>query len=257
MILAEALIAIACAQAPAPKDAAPPPAAAKAPPASDPPSLDDALGIGGDGTDRSRTDRDAKVERSLSGAPPRDILESAIADMRRSKELLEASEAGLPARRAQESAVRKLDELIASAERMQQERNQQQGQQQQGQQQQGKQQKGKQGGDQQRPGEDTDGRQEDKDGSPRGDGRQGGEREGKADDGRRNRDASTSDSTEPPQNVDPTTADAQFDESRAEWGRLPPRVREAVRQGFRDPMSAAYRRLTQEYYRRLAEERAR
>jgi hypothetical protein len=51
--------------------------------------------------------------------------------------------------------------------------------------------------------------------------------------------------------------DAQFDESRAEWGRLPPRVRDAVRQGFRDPMSAAYRRLTQEYYRRLAEERGR
>lgn len=47
---------------------------------------------------------------------------------------------------------------------------------------------------------------------------------------------------------------AQFDESRVEWGQLPPRVRDAVRQGVRDPMSAAYRRLTQEYYRRLAEE---
>jgi hypothetical protein len=57
--------------------------------------------------------------------------------------------------------------------------------------------------------------------------------------------------------VEAAATDAQFDESRAEWGRLPPRVREAVRQGFRDPMSAAYRRLTQEYYRRLAEERAR
>ena len=54
--------------------------------------------------------------------------------------------------------------------------------------------------------------------------------------------------------MEPTTTDAQFDESRAEWGRLPPRVREAVRQGLRDPMSAAYRRLTQDYYRRLAEE---
>ncbi len=247
----------ALAQAPAPREVVPPPTSAppEGAPATDPPSLDDALGIGGDGPDRSGGDRDAKVDRSLSGAPPRDILESAIADMRRSKELLEARESGLPARRAQESAVRKLDELIASAERMQQERKQQQGQQQQGQQQQGKQ--GSQGRDKrQRPGDGEEGGQEEQDGDPRGD-RQGGEREGKADDGRRSRDASTSDSTEPPQLVDPTTADAQFDESRAEWGRLPPRVREAVRQGFRDPMSAAYRRLTQEYYRRLAEERAR
>ncbi|MFM9146006.1 MAG: hypothetical protein ACKORL_11810, partial [Phycisphaerales bacterium] len=62
---------------------------------------------------------------------------------------------------------------------------------------------------------------------------------------------------EPPEAVDPTDQLAQFDESRAEWGRLPPRVREAVRQGLRDPMSAAYRRLTQDYYRRLAEEQRR
>ena len=47
---------------------------------------------------------------------------------------------------------------------------------------------------------------------------------------------------------------AQLEEGRVEWGRLPPRVRDAVRQGMRDPMSAAYRRLTQEYYRRMAEE---
>ena len=41
---------------------------------------------------------------------------------------------------------------------------------------------------------------------------------------------------------------------RSEWGRLPARVRDAVRQGMRDPMSASYRRLTQDYYRRMAEE---
>ena len=60
--------------------------------------------------------------------------------------------------------------------------------------------------------------------------------------------------SQPPGAVDPADMAAQFDESRVEWGQLPPRVRDAVRQGVRDPMSAAYRRLTQEYYRRLAEE---
>jgi len=244
----------ALAPAPAPREVVPPPTSAppEGAPATDPPSLDDALGIGGDGPDRSGGDRDAKVDRSLSGAPPRDILESALADMRRSKELLESSEPGIPARRAQESVVRKLDELIASAERMQQERDRKGGKPQDQQApKQGQRKPGKQGSTQ-------DGEQEGQDGEerPKG-GQQGGRRKGESDDGRRSASASDADAEELPPNVDPTTMDAQFDESRAEWGRLPPRVRDAVRQGFRDPMSAAYRRLTQEYYRRLAEERGR
>jgi hypothetical protein len=71
---------------------------------------------------------------------------------------------------------------------------------------------------------------------------------------RRDGAAREADASQPPTMVDPTDVAAQFDESRVEWGQLPPRVRDAVRQGVRDPMSAAYRRLTQEYYRRLAEE---
>lgn len=236
----------------APAQAAPP--AAKSPaPSADPPSLDDALGLG-DGKKPATTDDHAEeLGRSLDGAKPRDILASALDDMRRSARLLDENEAGLPTKRVQESVVRKLDELIATAQRMQQEKkNQQQSSGSQGQQQQ--QQQKKNGGKKQDGSE-----QEGKDGQrdePRENGQQRGGRDGKSpqdEGGKRRRDGDAT-SNEPPETADPTTTDAQFDESRAEWGRLPPRVREAVRQGLRDPMSAAYRRLTQDYYRRLAEE---
>ena len=40
----------------------------------------------------------------------------------------------------------------------------------------------------------------------------------------------------------------------ASWGQLPPRVREQLMQGMGESYSAVYRRLTERYYRRLAEE---
>lgn len=218
---------------------APPPAA----PVS-PPSLDEALGLEGAGAvDTPGSDLDA----ALAGAPPKDILESALADMKRSLRLLEARETGLPTKRVQESVVRKLDELIATAQRMQQQQQQQQQQQGRGGQQRGQRQEGqrdggeRQGANEPRPAEGDGSRQR-----PKG-------TEGEAAD-RREGAASEADATRPPDAADPGDGSAQFDESRVEWGQLPPRVREAVRQGVRDPMSAAYRRLTQEYYRRLAEE---
>jgi len=48
-----------------------------------------------------------------------------------------------------------------------------------------------------------------------------------------------------------------LEESGAEWGRLPQRVRDLIRQGSRDRVSSVYRRLTEEYYRRMAEDAAR
>lgn len=234
------------------QDPAGPRAVPSTPPAPDGPSLDEVLGIGGGPKDRSSAERSERVERSLSGAEPREILDSAIADMRRSAELLRELETGLQTRRAQESAVRKLDELIASAERLSRERNQgaQSGSQQQQRRPSGRQDQGKQGS--------SEGRQDEPRGGTEPGDRRGGRRdERSADDGSRNPTAGDADASQPPPTVDPTTQDAQFDEGRAEWGRLPPRVRDAVRQGFRDPMSAAYRRLTQDYYRRLAGEGAR
>ena len=45
-----------------------------------------------------------------------------------------------------------------------------------------------------------------------------------------------------------------LEESRAEWGSLPPRVRDQLLQGRKEKFSSLYQQLTQEYYKRLAEE---
>jgi hypothetical protein len=45
-----------------------------------------------------------------------------------------------------------------------------------------------------------------------------------------------------------------LEESRTEWGHLPQRVREMLQQGSTDVYSSLYRRLTIEYYLRLAEQ---
>ncbi|MEO0715799.1 MAG: hypothetical protein AAFY58_02280 [Planctomycetota bacterium] len=44
--------------------------------------------------------------------------------------------------------------------------------------------------------------------------------------------------------------------NRAAWGALPERTREALLQGSSEPFSVLYQRLTERYYRRIAEEAA-
>ena len=237
-----------------------PPSVPNVPPvpttANKPPSLDEALGLG-DGGKQSDTTTDAsELQRSLDGAKPRDILNSAIDDMKHSAQLLEANDSGISTRRVQESVVRKLDELIATAQRMKQQQSQQ-GQESQGQSGKGKNQGKDQGAKDGKDGQDGKDGKDGKKPEPSENGQPRGGRDGKQDqagaDGKRRKDGDAT-SNEPPEQADPTMTNAQFDEARAEWGRLPPRVREAVRQGLRDPMSAAYRQLTQDYYRHLAEE---
>ncbi len=46
----------------------------------------------------------------------------------------------------------------------------------------------------------------------------------------------------------------RLDVARAAWGALPARVRDSLMQGSSDQFSSLYEALTQEYYRRLAEE---
>ena len=89
---------------PAPTPVQPPvPAQPSTPSAADKaPSLDEALGLG-DGAKQSNTTTDASdLQRSLDGAKPRDILNSAIDDMKHSAQLLEANDSGISTRRVQE-----------------------------------------------------------------------------------------------------------------------------------------------------------
>lgn len=53
---------------------------------------------------------------------------------------------------------------------------------------------------------------------------------------------------------DPQAPDQPLKEQLAEWGNLPPRLRDQLRQGKDDRYSDLYKLLTQQYYRRLAEE---
>lgn len=214
-----------------------------------PPSLDEALGIKGGEKAPAPDTHTEDLERNLEGGKPRDILSSALADMKQSEKLLQAQEVGLSTRRVQESVVRKLDELIATAQRMKQKQQQQQQQQQSGSESSSSksQQSGKKTGKDGSNGQDE----------PKEQGQERGGRDGKKESkegGSQRNQQGDANSNDPPEFADSTLTDAQFQEGRAEWGRLPPRVRDAVRQGLRDPMSSAYRRLTQEYYRRLAEE---
>ncbi len=61
------------------------------------------------------------------------------------------------------------------------------------------------------------------------------------------------------ENTPPGRQDGQLnpeiDSARAAWGALPERVRDALFQGRSDRYSSLYERLTEAYYRRLAEER--
>jgi len=53
---------------------------------------------------------------------------------------------------------------------------------------------------------------------------------------------------------DPVDGGKMLDESQSEWGNLPERVRDVIRQGSRDRIASLYQRLTEEYYRRMAED---
>ena len=73
--------------------------------------------------------------------------------------------------------------------------------------------------------------------------------------------ASASGNTANPGRFSPGGTPAQQDgavgplrQSRVEWGNLPPRLRDEVSQGVNERSSALYRRLTDAYFRRLAEE---
>ena len=60
----------------------------------------------------------------------------------------------------------------------------------------------------------------------------------------------------PPPAMDPLLGGV-LEESSSEWGALPSRVRDMLRQGRQENYSLIYERMTAEYYRRLAEEQKR
>ncbi len=203
---------------------APPPAPAPEPTpvkADAPPSLDELLGLTKDreAAQEEPTDIIEKLtggEEAGAGVDIAAVFLEAVNSMGKSAALLlDQRSAGLATQRFQEEAMLKLDTLIAQAQRQSKPQNKPSSQQSQQQSPPEQQQQDQQ---QSAPGTNV---------SRDGDNRPG---------------------------MKQTNLDGAINETGSEWGNLPPRVRDLLRQGRGDAVARLYERLTEIYYERLAEE---
>ncbi len=185
------------------------------------PTLDELLGIegaaGGEAdAPRLPDERDeAELEELLSGREIASEFRQAVDLMGRSAERLTGPrDTGSRTQRMQEDALRKLDKLISDAERRAQQSSS-------------------------TPSSSSPQQQ------PQNQPRQQGEQQAANGD---NRNENT------PPDVREGTLRPEEAANLAAWGSLPARVRDALVQGSSDRFSAAYRKLTEAYYRMLAEE---
>ncbi len=197
----------------------------------DPPSLDDLLEIEGESDSgaaesAAEAERQRSLEAALAEQEPDQAFRAAVTEMLQSVDRLRDQQAtGLGTQRLQERIVDRLQVLIDSAKKQQQQQQQQQS--------------SSSSSQQQDPGRRSEGEPQDQQQQ------QGSQRnEGEAQDGTSNQ----------PPSPDSADLEGVLDESRIEWGGLPPRVRDLITQGMRDQVSQLYRSLTEAYYRRMAEE---
>ncbi|MEN0019248.1 MAG: hypothetical protein AAF747_00025 [Planctomycetota bacterium] len=197
------------------------------------PGLDELLGLDEDeaepGTDEVADEgADDYVDRALAGEDGRsqpERFERAVDLMSRAGARLGASrDAGLATQRIQEDILRSLDDLIDEAQRRQQQQQQQQ-----------------QGGQQQQ------GQQQSQPNQPRAQQQQGQQQESQQAQGEGEQESM------PPGRQDGALNDPEAADLAA-WGNLPARLRDALVQGTNETFSTLYRRMTEQYYRRLAEE---
>lgn len=240
MVLVSSVCAIGPASAHAPP-AEPPPA--PSPPNPSPPkkSLDELLGIGGRKPEPEREQvkppqgdpalerARERVRRALDEEELEGLLQEIVSGMRSSAQRLgdggDPDEAvGANTQRVQQDVVDKLDILIDQAQRRRQQSRSSSSRSQQ-----------------------SSPSEREQSSTPGESSSQAGERSTGPD----------GQAIDPPPPEDPTDIDRTLDESRSEWGHLPARVRDMIRQGRRDAMASIYQRLTEEYYRRMAEDASR
>ena len=202
----------------------------------DPPkSLDELLGIdeGSREDDSLLENRDRKkLEDRLQEREIESDLESAIDDMDLAAEMISTDgNVGMDLQRLQQSIIDRLDAVIEEAKRRQEE-----------QQSSGSSSSSDSSSQQStsEPPSNTSSDQQEED-------------EGSATAGDRT-DGSASGQSQTMNVVQSGSEGVLFEESDVEWGRLPDRVREVIRQGMRESISRRYKALTEAYYRRLAEE---
>lgn len=202
------------------QDASPPGAQPTPPPPSqDPPSLDELLDLEPEPADEGAEDPASRdLARRLSDEELAQEFQAAVQLMGETADRLDNHrDTGLTTQRLQEDVVRKLDMLISQAARRQQQQQQQQSQ--------------------SRRNQDSQSQQpQDRQQNSANAGAQ--QNNGMVD---------------PPARRDGELG-ALPTAGGAAWGALPERIRDALLQGRADRFSAMYRSMTEEYYRRLAEE---
>jgi hypothetical protein len=194
-------------------------------PASDP-TLDELLGLpsqkpADSGKPAPIDPSKSELERQLSPQEAREEFEQAVALMGQTADRLSKSQdKGLETQRLQEDIIRKLDKMIDGANR-QKNKNKSKSQQQQK--------------DKQQQQQQQQSSQKQQQGS--------------------NQSTTSGDSTPMRPGQDGALNQPPPPGAAASWGSLPPHVRDALLQGFSDRFSSMYKTLTEDYYKRLAEER--
>jgi hypothetical protein len=193
--------------------------------ADDVPSLDELLGLEeeadrreDDAPDEPVDPERAQLERQLEGADISEVFEEAVRQMGDAADLLSrARDPGARTQRLHDEILTKLDVLIEQAEQQSQQSSSSSSSssQRQAQQQRTGQQQQRQASSQRSQGE-------------------------------------------PQEQMPPGAQEAQLSEAldaaRAAWGALPERVRDALVEGTNETFSSIYKRMTESYYKRLAEE---
>jgi len=188
-----------------------------------PPSLDELLGLDGEkdnAAEQAARQNQEELERRLSDVELGDLFDVALANMAISADLLDGDlDSGLGTQRVQQDILARLDQLIDIAKQMSQQQMSSGG--------------GGSGQSKPKPGAEP---QQQQAGGQRS---QSGGQDGQ--------------SVEPPpgQEGDINTI---IEETGSEWGHLPERLREMLEQAQNSHISALYRKLTEQYYKRLAEE---
>ncbi|USN98381.1 MAG: hypothetical protein H6810_09390 [Phycisphaeraceae bacterium] len=181
------------------------------------PSLDDMLGID-DQAAAGDTQHERELERKLTAQEAAEALTQALQLMDDSALRLAGPEGGdLVTQRLQEDIIRKLDTIIESAKQNQGQSGSSSASSQ------------AQQGQQNQPAQQRSGGQQ-----------------------ANNRGENTGQTNAPPPQDAALSPQTLMDS--AAWGALPDRLRDALQQGMSESFSSAYRRLTESYYKRLAEQ---
>ena len=187
-----------------------------------PPSLDELLGLDGVGdnaAEQAARQNQEELERRLSDVELGDVFDVALAKMEISADLLGGDlDSGLGTQRVQQDILARLDQLIDIAKQMSRQQMSSSG--------------GGSGQGKPKPGAEPQQQA-------------GGGRSDPADQGDHAVDLP------PGQEGDINTI---IEETGSEWGHLPERLREMLEQAQKSYTSRLYRKLTEQYYKRLAEE---